>query len=225
MTTASSTGGVIVFAKAPRPGLAKTRLSPPFTPAQAAALARACLADTLDAVLAADVPRRVLALDGPVGAWMPSGFETISQRGDGFGERLRNAFLDVGGPALLIGMDTPQLSPMLLESAWRRLTGAPKVDAVIGLATDGGWWALGQRVPADVFEGVPMSVGETGSRQLARLSELGLRVALLPTLRDLDDVQDVEPLRRAAPATRFAGIVSGMAGERSWGDAVSPSPR
>ncbi|HET6551139.1 MAG TPA: DUF2064 domain-containing protein, partial [Solirubrobacter sp.] len=106
---------LIVIAKAPVPGRVKTRLSPPCTPAEAAALASAALHDTLAAALRARrAGRRVVALDGAAGPW--PGFEVIPQRGRGLDERLAAAFEDVGGPAFLVGMDTPQVTPVLLDA-------------------------------------------------------------------------------------------------------------
>src|SRR4051812_46906716 len=107
---------LIVIAKAPVPGRVKTRLCPPCTPRQAAALAEAALCDTLHAGLAARAARRVLALDGAPGPWLPAGYEILPQRGDGLAERLANAFADVDGPAFLVGMDTPQLEPHILDA-------------------------------------------------------------------------------------------------------------
>src|SRR5436305_118011 len=107
-------GSLIVIAKAPVPGLVKTRLCPPCTPAEAAGLAEAALSDTLACVLATPVDRRVVVLDGQPGDWLPDGFEVYAQRGDGLDERLAAAFSDVGGPALIVGMDTPQLTVELL---------------------------------------------------------------------------------------------------------------
>ena len=63
-------------------------------------------------------------LDGEPGDWLPEGFEVIAQRGDGLDERLAHAFADVGEPAVLIGMDTPQVTPELLALACARLAGA-----------------------------------------------------------------------------------------------------
>src|SRR5215475_12006380 len=71
----------VVIAKEPVPGRVKTRLTPPFTPAEAALLAEAALADTLAAVAAAPVSRHVLALDGVPGDWLPAGFDVIPQCG------------------------------------------------------------------------------------------------------------------------------------------------
>jgi rSAM/selenodomain-associated transferase 1 len=195
---------LMVLAKAPRPGHSKTRLCPPCTPRGAAALARAALADTLDAILATPAARRVLVLDGPVGDWLVPGIEVAAQRGAGLDERLAHAFADVGGPALLVGMDTPQVTRDDLARGLERLL-APGVDAVLGPATDGGYWAVGLRTAQlEAFLGVPMSTAWTGRAQDARLRRLGLRVALLPALRDVDRIADARAVAAMAPAGRFA---------------------
>jgi rSAM/selenodomain-associated transferase 1 len=187
-------GALIVLAKAPVPGRVKTRLCPPCTPAEAARLAAAALADTLRSAAATPAARRVCVLDGAPGDWLPPGFEVLAQRGDGLDERLAAAFSDVGEPALLVGMDTPQVTPALLRDGLARLG---RHDAVLGLAPDGGYWAIGLRRADDaVFHGVPMSVPTTGAAQLARLRNQGLHVDLLPPLRDVDTIDDA----RAAAA-------------------------
>ena len=194
----------MVLAKAPRPGRSKTRLCPPCTPRDAAALARAALADTLDAVLATPAARRVLVLDGPVGDWLAPGVEVVVQRGGGLDERLAHAFADVGGPALLVGMDTPQVTAGDLARGLERLA-APGVDAVLGPAIDGGYWAIGLReAQPRAFLGVPMSTARTNRAQHERLRRLGLRVALLPALRDVDRIADARAVAALAPAGRFA---------------------
>jgi len=193
---------LIVIAKAPRPGHVKTRLCPPCTSTEAAALAEAALRDTLEVVAATVGDRRVLALDGEPGPWLPDGFEIVPQRGDGLAERLGNAFADVGERALLIGMDTPQVSPALLADGLRRMG---ETDAVLGPAADGGYWAVGLRAPDPrVFAGVPMSAPDTATRQRARLRELGLHVSELPTLVDVDTIREARRVARDAPDTRFA---------------------
>lgn len=198
---------LIVIAKAPVPGRVKTRLCPPCTPQQAAALAEAALADTLAAVAATPVARRVCALDGEPGPWLPDGIEVLAQRGDGLGARLAAAFDDVGGAALLIGMDTPQVTPAQLGAALAALR-APGADAVLGLAPDGGYWAIGLRTPdPSVFAGVPMSTALTGAAQQARLLETGRRVRLLPELRDVDTIADARTVAAAAPDGCFAAAL------------------
>jgi glycosyltransferase A (GT-A) superfamily protein (DUF2064 family) len=197
---------LLVIAKQPRPGRVKTRLVPPCTPGQAAALAEAALADTLHAVLAAPARRRVLALDGEPGSWLPPGFDIVPQCGGGLDERLAGAFAAADGPALLIGMDTPQVTPSLLTVDWA------VADAWFGPAADGGFWALGLRVPdPGLVRGVPMSAASTGARQRARLDAAGLRVADLPRLRDVDTAADAVAVARGVPRSRFAAQVRELA--------------
>jgi uncharacterized protein len=198
---------LLVMTKAPAPGRSKTRLTPPCTPEQAAALARAALEDTLASAGAVRrAGRRVVVLDGEPGPWLPPGFEVVAQRGSGLAERLAAAFEHVGGPAFLVGMDTPQVTPALLDAGLAAL--AAGADAVFAEAPDGGYWAIGLRRPDPrVFEGIPMSAGNTGVRQRERLRELGLRVALLPALRDVDTMEDARAVAASAPARRFAAAL------------------
>ncbi len=199
---------IAVIAKAPVPGRSKTRLTPPCTPEQAAALATAALADTLAAVAAVPGARRILVLDGAPGAWLRPGFEVIPQRGAGLAERLAAAFADVGEAALVVGMDTPQLTPQLLSHALLRLAGA---DAVLGGARDGGYWSIGLHGADDaVFAGVPMSDPATCAVQRARLHALGLTTRELPVLRDVDDIADAHAVAARAPHTRFARTLAAL---------------
>jgi uncharacterized protein len=200
---------LLVIAKTPVPGRVKTRLSPPCTPYQAAALAAAALDDTLAVAAAARRPaRRVLVLHGRPGPWVPAGVEVIAQRGAGLAERLAAAFADVGEPAFLVGMDTPQLTPALLD---RGLAALEDHDAVFGAALDGGYWGIGLARPdARVFAGVPMSEPTTGAVQRARLATLGLRTAILPPLRDVDTIADAHAVAAEAPAGRFAAELSAI---------------
>jgi len=195
---------LVVMAKAPLPGRVKTRLCPPLAHAQAAALAEAALADTLEAVSWTPAARRVIALDGAPGEWLPPGFEVIAQRGSGLAQRLANATRDVGEALLFVGMDTPQITRALLIDAVQRL-GGPDFDAVIGPTTDGGYWTIGLREPdPSAFDDVPMSTAGTGAAQRARLKRLGLRSAELEELRDVDTYEDAEAVAALAPWTRFA---------------------
>jgi rSAM/selenodomain-associated transferase 1 len=196
---------LVVIAKAPVPGRAKTRLCPPCDPVEAAALAAAALADTLRAVAATPARRRILAIDG---RWSATGFELIPQQGTGLGERLGAALVAAGGPALVVGMDTPQLTPALLAHATRRLS-APGVDAVLGPALDGGYWTIGLRAPDPaVFEGVPMSSPRTCAVQRRRLGQLGMSVGSLPRLRDVDTIEDARVVAREHPRTEFAAVLA-----------------
>jgi uncharacterized protein len=202
---------LVVIAKAPAPGRSKTRLCPPCTPEQAAALAEAALRDTIAAIAATPARRRIVALDGDPDGWLGPGFELHPQRGDGLAERLGDALVAAGGPALVVGMDTPQLSAALLRDAARRLT-EPGIDAVLGPALDGGYWTIGLRRPdRSVFSGVPMSRSDTCAAQRRRLDSLGLRTALLPPLRDVDTIDDAAAVARMSPNTEFAAALRRLA--------------
>jgi uncharacterized protein len=195
---------ILIMAKAPVPGRVKTRLCPPCTPEQAAQLAEAALADTLDAVAGCGVRRRILALDGEPGDWLPPGFDVVPQASGPFDERLAAAWDAAGGPGVQIAMDTPQLTAGLLEDALATLDGA---GSALGPTADGGWWAIGLRRPDPaVFRGIPMSTSGTGAAQYRRLRSLGLDVAQLPTLVDLDTVHDLAAVIGAGPGTRTAAL-------------------
>lgn len=199
---------LLVIAKAPAPGRVKTRLCPPCSPVQAAALAQAALLDTLEVVARTPAGRKVLVLDGDADRWRMPGFELIEQRGAGLDERLAAAFDDVDGPALLVGMDTPQLSEELLLDGIDALARAD-VDAVLGPALDGGYWSIGlKRHMPSVFAGVPMSVAHTCQAQRARLEQLGLRLHEQQPLRDVDTIDDARAVAHQAPRSRFAAAMA-----------------
>jgi rSAM/selenodomain-associated transferase 1 len=207
---------MIVIAKEPRPGKAKTRLIPDLGPEGAATVAEACLADTLWGVAEARAARRVLVLDGAPGDWLPdAGFEVIPQREGGLEARLAGAFADSGAaPAVLVGMDTPQITASLLEAAAEELC-RDGTDAVLGPASDGGYWAIGLRAgdPA-VFDEVPMSADDTGERQRERMRALGLSWTELEQLRDIDTIDDARAVAAAAPWTRCAAALRRIDRER-----------
>ena len=195
---------VLVMAKSPVPGRVKTRLCPPCTPYEAAALAEAALADTLEAVAASGADRRIVALDGAPGPWLPPDFHVISQIDGPFDRRLAAAWAAAGGPGVQIGMDTPQVTGGMLDEALQTLDDA---TAALGFAADGGWWAIGlRRADARVFHDIPMSTSGTGDAQLARMIELGLDVTPLPTLVDLDTIADLPAVTADGRAIRTAAL-------------------
>jgi len=215
---------ILVLAKAPEPGRVKTRLCPPLVPEQAADLAAAALLDSIGAAAAVAGAQAVVVMTGmleraarreEITAAM-AGLTVLPQRGDSLGERLAAAHADAavacpGRRTLQIGMDTPQVDADLLRAADEALT-APGVDAVLGPAVDGGWWALGLRRPADaeLIVGVPTSRDDTGARTLDALRAGGLRVQLLPELSDVDTARDVVAVAAAAPRSRFAAAVAAL---------------
>ncbi|MCU1619869.1 MAG: uncharacterized protein JWR41_1875, partial [Modestobacter sp.] len=189
---------LLVITKAPVPGRSKTRLTPPCTPEQAAAIAAAAVGDTLDAVRATPVQRRVVALDGEPGDLDLTGCVVVPQVEGDLGNRLAHAFADAMDtpdgdlPTLLIGMDTPQVSPQLLADCLDQLVAAGPGTAVLGTAPDGGWWALGVHSPAAalVLPDVPMSRKDTALLTRAALQQAGLTVLDLPELTDIDHFPD-----------------------------------
>lgn len=201
---------LVVIAKEPLPGKAKTRLHPPFTLEQAAHLAAAAIDDTLAAV--ADLParRRILLFDGSRPPRSADGYEIVPQSSGDLDERLAAAFDAVTGPTVLIGMDTPQLLATDLAPAFEPWG---DVDAWVGPATDGGFWALGMREPrGQLLRGVPMSRDDTGAQQLRRLEQAGLRVGMLRELTDVDTAEDARRVAAEAPATAFARLFAEYSG-------------
>ena len=213
----------LIVAKAPVPGLAKTRLAASIGDRLAAEIAAAALLDTLDAVAAAPVQARVVAMTGNLDDAVASaeidrcldGFTVIPQRGDGFADRLANAHVDaaaaVGNATVLqIGMDTPQVSAdMLAECAEVLLT----TEAVLGMAEDGGWWVLGVSDPtmADCLRALPMSRPDTGALTLAALYAKGIEVSLVAEVADFDTVDDIATVRRLCSASsRFQRVTRAM---------------
>jgi glycosyltransferase A (GT-A) superfamily protein (DUF2064 family) len=212
---------LLVVAKAPVPGLAKTRLAATVGDTAAADFAAAALLDTLDAVAAAPVAARIVALTGDLAAASRhtelearlTGFTVIEQRGAGFADRLANAHADAsnaagGLPVLQIGMDTPQVTPDLLADCATMLCGA---DAVLGMACDGGWWVLGVTDPdmAECLRTVPMSQPDTGAVTLRALRDTGRDVRLVTELADVDNFDDIAVVGRAClPGSRFHQLSS-----------------
>ncbi|BBZ26606.1 hypothetical protein MMAD_09010 [Mycolicibacterium madagascariense] len=218
----------LVVAKAPVPGLAKTRLAATVGNAAAADIAAAALLDTLDAVAAAPVAARVVAMTGDLAAASRSAeierrladFVVIPQRGDDFGDRLAHAHADAsaaagGLPVLQIGMDTPQVSAGLLADCARELVAS---GAVLGMATDGGWWVLGITQPdsAECLRAVPMSTAETGAATRAALRDAGVDVTLVAELTDVDTIDDVGEVRRECQLdSRFRQATGAVEVERA----------
>lgn len=212
---------LLVVAKAPVPGLAKTRLAATVGEQAAADIAAAALLDTLDAVVATPVTHRVVAMTGDLDKACRADqlqtrlqdFTVVQQRGDGFAERLINAHADAaaaGQPVLQIGMDTPQVSPQLLGACARRLLTAP---AVLGMARDGGWWVLGvaDGGMAECLRDVPMSQADTGAVTLAALEDTGMSVTLVEELHDVDTIDDIPAVRAACQSSsRFAEVTRGV---------------
>lgn len=203
---------LLIVAKAPVPGFAKTRVAESVGPVAAADLAAAALLDTLDIGMCCfeDV---VVALAGDLAAsaraeeLMETLGETrvIPQRGDGLAERLAHAHADAAGrgPVVQIGMDTPQVSVDDLVAADALVHSD---GAVLGPAVDGGWWLLGlaDATRAAALIGVSMSAEDTGVRTR---EAIGGDLPLLRELRDMDTWADAVAIATTVPGRRIAESV------------------
>jgi glycosyltransferase A (GT-A) superfamily protein (DUF2064 family) len=207
---------VLVVAKAPVAGLAKTRLAHDVGFERAAELAAASLLDTLRAcAAAAGVSGCHVAMTGDLAAAARAdelsralaGWTVHEQHGPDFATRLANAHLamPVDRPVVQVGMDTPQLLADHLEAA-AALT--EDHDAVLGPAPDGGWWVLALRDPsrAAPLAGVPMSTPTTYADTRRALEADGLGVGRAEVLRDVDTIEDAENVAALAPDSEFARV-------------------
>lgn len=196
---------IVIIAKECLPGKVKTRLHPDVTYQQAAELATASLTDTISLVQKLPTTRRILAWQGNPKA-VPkeaTGFEILPQVEGTLDHKLAAIFNTIKEPLLLIGMDTPQLTLQYFDQIY----GAPESpkEAWIGLAEDGGFWALAMTKPnGDLIKGVPMSQTSTGQNQLQRLQEARLTIGFLPKVNDIDTIEDARQVAVLAPQTRFA---------------------
>jgi len=195
---------IAVMAKAPRTGEVKTRLVPPLSREEAAALYRCLLLDKLhqvgdlpgiDPYLAytpADARDSILSL-------APQGFALIPQAGSDLGDRLHRLsaiLLERGHPAaVIIDSDTPTLPTTFLMDATARLQ-SETTDMVLGPTEDGGYYLIGLKRPCRaLFDGIPWSSSAVLSETLQRASAQRLRVSTLPPWFDVDTPDDLVRLR------------------------------
>jgi glycosyltransferase A (GT-A) superfamily protein (DUF2064 family) len=217
---------LLVVAKAPVPGEAKTRIARTIGDEAAADLAAAALLDTLATATAVGWPV-VVAMTGDLSraaradeiraALEP--LRVVPQRGEGLGERLANAHVDAAAGStagvVQVGMDTPQLLVADYLDAGRTVELG---SIVVGPATDGGWWLLGLPDPslAAALQHVEMSTSETGARTV---EALGGDVVMLRTLPDMDTWDDALAIAGTIPISRLADAVS-----RQLADADATEP-
>lgn len=194
---------LLVVAKRPAPGQTKTRLTPPLTGEQAAALYECFLRDTLDVILAA---RAQLPLT-PIIAYLPAGeeayfqqlapeFELLLQEGNDLSERLHHAtahcLMNGYDQAFIMDSDSPTLPAASLVEAFTALDTA---DVTLGRCADGGYYGIGIKQPAaPLFLNVTMSTATVAHDTLAQAAAHHLRVALLPECYDIDYVSDLQHL-------------------------------
>jgi rSAM/selenodomain-associated transferase 1 len=190
---------IIVFARAPVPGKAKTRLVPSLGAWRAAMLQARLTADALRTARAARC--------GPVQLHVTARHALLSkdarlQRGRDLGERMYRAFLHARRPAILIGSDCPELAPRDLRRAARLL--AAGYEAVLAPAEDGGYALIAlRRARKELFEGIAWGGPEVYAETVKRLA--GRRWCALRTVWDVDRPEDLRRFR-AKRLTRKAGI-------------------
>ncbi len=194
---------LVVMAKAPKPGRVKTRLSPPLTLEQTAALNVQFLRDTTENL--ATIPGAAgLISYTPVGdealfaGLLPETFALVAQRGDGFGERLLAAAEDVlaigYGSVCLIDSDSPTVPGGAFYRAVEALS-EPGDRVVLGPSNDGGYYLIGmKRAHREPFERITWSTGSVLKETVERCREAGLDVLMLPTWYDVDDEATLEML-------------------------------
>lgn len=196
---------IVVFAKAPLAGFAKTRLIPALGAAGAAALARRMLHHALEQALATGVQAVELCMSPAPGepAWqgvaLPPAIDCTAQGEGDLGERMSRALVQAlalqQGPVLLIGTDCPALSAGHIAEADRQLA---QHDAVLIPAADGGYVLLGLRVHCPgLFTNMAWSTATVASQTLARMASLGLKVWQGPVLHDIDEPADLRCLPAA----------------------------
>jgi rSAM/selenodomain-associated transferase 1 len=211
----------IVMVKAPRAGAVKTRLTPPLSGAQAAALA-ACFAQDTAAAVRRVVPEVIVAYDPPDGRGQLQDLLAddkllwLEQRGDGLGERLTAAAARAAalgrGPVVIVGTDSPTMPPTFVERAFASLSSGES-DVALGPTEDGGYYLVGLREPfGGLFRNVEWSTPRAYAQTAENVARAGLRLLELPRWYDVDTPADLlrlrdemltdEAARGRAPATR-----------------------
>lgn len=188
---------LLVFAKVPRPGTVKTRLTPALTPSEAARLYTAFLRDTLRQVVQLEVNVRLYlapplpdsGIDG-----LPAEVSVHAQEGDGLGERmnraLREALRDGADRVVVMGSDHPTLPSSFLQQAFRSLDDPPSI--CVGPTEDGGFYLLGMTTTyPQLFDGMTYSHSEVFAKTLARAEQTEAEITVLPEWYDVDTPQDL----------------------------------
>jgi rSAM/selenodomain-associated transferase 1 len=196
-----------IMAKAPRPGRVKTRLSPPLTPEQAAAINRCFLMDTTANIgdLAREGGCAGVISYTPVGdehlfeGLLPDKYQLVPQRGDAFGERLSATVQDLFacgfGSVCLIDSDSPTVPREAFARAVEVLD-KPGDRIVVGPSNDGGYYLVGmKRMHTEIFENIPWSTSSVFSDTVAAVHRLGIELVTLPLWYDVDDSETLTILR------------------------------
>jgi rSAM/selenodomain-associated transferase 1 len=213
---------IVIMAKQPAVGRTKTRLCPPLTSTDAAALYEAMLRDTISLVARLDGVRLAIAvtpseatgafrrISPPDTLLLPIACDDI---GDGLNQALERVLAAGHSPAMAFHSDGPTVPAAYLEQAIARLQEA---DVVLGPSEDGGYYLIGlKQARPELFRDIEWSTERVTAQTLARIHTLGLNGALLPSWYDVDRPADLDRLRvelatlpaEVAPHTRrFLGL-------------------
>ena len=189
---------IVIVAKKPEPGRVKTRLCPPLTPPQTARLAEAFLRETVQLARSALQDIAIGFSPDDTVNWFETEFPhvTLLPQGTGdLGHRMAHLFVQAfateSEPVILVGADTPQLSPQRLTEAAAELEG--DTDLVLGPAADGGYYLVGLKSPTpELFRNIDWGSATVLRQTVERANTLGLQVALLREERDIDEPADLE---------------------------------
>ncbi len=225
-----------IMTKAPRAGAVKTRLQPPLSAAEAAALNVCFLRDTAAAISAAGERTQGVGIYTPVGAEaiyeniLPADFVLMPQREGDFGERLTSAVDDLlhagFASACLIDSD----SPMVTTATFARAADAlqkPGERIVLGPSSDGGYYLIGMKtLQRALFERIDWSTERVLAQTIDRARECGVEVELLPEFFDVDDRATLRRLcdellntkNGSAPATKnyLEELIAREGRDRIW---------
>lgn len=203
-------GRLVLFGRYPVPGRTKTRLIPALGPAGAADLQRRLTLKSLTTVLKTNLPASSVEFcytgGGPdqVRRWLGRhGIGFSRQTSDGLGSRmadaLKTAFRKGFHPVVLVGTDIPAMTAEHIRSAFEALG---RHDVVLGPSRDGGYWLIGMRRPADLFQGIAWGRSDVLARTLTQADRQGLTVFQLDPLNDIDTADDLahwQPRRQWPP--------------------------
>jgi rSAM/selenodomain-associated transferase 1 len=235
-TQTAQNAALVIFAKAPIAGQVKTRLCPPLTPDEAATLHGSFVIDMLERTKVAAIKLK-LPIDRYL-ACAPSStlvffqimeerqsVKLIDQVGDDLGARMEQAFATLFGKGyqrvFIVGTDVPSLP---LDHYKQALALLDTHEVVLGPALDGGYYLIGLKQPRpELFAGIAWSTDRVLAATQEKAASLGLKVALIPSWRDVDSIDDLQalidastadakkPKKEQAFSTRTAGALQHLA--------------
>lgn len=206
------TTSLVIFARSPVPGAVKTRLHPRYTPAQAAAIYRAFILDTVNSARNATVDRRFVACDPPgseaeLSDLAGPGWDLFPQVSADLGERMYRAArhcFDLGaGRVVIVGTDVPSLPPRRIDRAFDLLA---ENEIVLGPSVDGGYYLVGLSTPIrEIFRDIAWSTEHVFDQTLERARALRLTAGVLPSWYDVDTPEQLDRLVDDARARLRSG--------------------